>query len=288
MFRTGKISDLTRKGVKKMKKLIILGLAVSMMFAVPVSGNAESKTATTSVSATVAAGTNTITVTPAPWGFGSLPGGTATTYRFSSGRDSGTWTAPGALSVTYFPAAPYEIRTYTDHVVGSGATDSRGYLLNGTHKLYLKVWCTNFGPAGMSETTGPDPMDPYFWGGYDFNGNGNKTDIITSGSALSEATLGFDINGDGDATDTITPAATRVSATQFPVPEEPCWLWMLEKDTMQEGNDGVKEFTRRRLGYNYPTDAELGSPFKVHLAMDVRGVAAGAYSGTVTFEMYTY
>lgn len=290
-----------------MKKLISLSLAILLMTIGANSAMAGVvETDPVAVEATVAAGVNSLDVTPEPWdwtpGATALPAANSTTYRFSSGRDSAPWTAPGPLNVEFFPAAPYEIRVSTDHDWTSG--DKRGYLTSGTKKLYLKVWCSNFGAPAAPVENGPDPMNSYFWKGLDFiddagnlNPDGDKEDILAKDNTVDEATVvagGLDLNGNGVATDVITSTGLDangdpiyVDATHYTVGEEASWIWVLELDSMDEGVAG-EEYTRRRLSWNHPKDADLGSPFKVHMAIDLRSVDAGTYGDDAIFELYTY
>ena len=289
MFNITRFLIQNRKGVKKMKKTTILSLVALLVIISATSAMAAgvAKTASTTVSAVVAAGTNDLTVAPGTWTWGTLPAANITTYRFSSGSYVGS---PGPLSVTYFPAAPYEIRVCTDHDITTG--DTRGFLTSGANKAYLKAWCINYGAPAASVATGPNPMNDYFWNGLDLSvpADGDKVDTVPDGETRAESTYG-DLNGDGDTLDTITstgPEGAYVSNTQYALGEEPAWLWILEKDAMAEGFVGDDEYTRRRLSWNYPTDAELPSGYKVHVAMDLRSVPAGTYGGTLIFELYTY
>jgi len=266
-----------RRGVNKMKKYLIIAIG-AIIATLSLSGVLLAATTdTVDVTATVAAANREITVTETAidWTLGP---GSLSAHRFMSPE----------ITVNFYggnQTGGFKIRAYTDHAIGAGATDQRGYLANGANKLYLKTWCPNFGPR---LTSGLTPNSNYFWSGYDFNGDGDKNDTgkngtLAAGVKYSEVTLGFDINGDGDTNDIIEVAAatddpeTFVSdgiSAKYWLGESSSYSWMAEKDTL--------------AGYElkFCDDINpLASPFTVKLAADVEGTAAVAYTGTVTFDI---
>jgi len=139
----------------------------------------------------------------------------------------------------------------------------------------LKVWCANYGPGAFSPPPGPDEENNYFWGGYDFNNDGDKNDAVTSGS-FAEASYGFDINGDGVLDDTIMPSSAD------PLSEEPSWLRVPEKDEMDPNN----VYSWRRLCWNdgMGYDTGLGGDFDIYLAIDTAGTRPQDYGTILTIE----
>jgi hypothetical protein len=119
----------------------------------------------------------------------------------------------------------------------------------------------------------PNEENPYFWNGYDFNGDGDRKDLITD-SSISEIALGFDVNGDGDALD------SGLGTSAAPVSEEPVYLRVPDDGEMAPGNP----YTWRRLAYS---GAELDSSgFPVFFAIDVTGIAPQQYrTTTLTFQI---
>jgi len=174
------------------------------------------------------------------------------------------------MLVSYFAASsPWHIRVFT---ANPGDPPPLGLVgvSDPSKSIDLKVWCENFGPAG---TMPPDEENPFFWNGFDFNGNGNKTDEITGGT-ISEVDLGFDVNGDGDATD------VGLGTVSEPVSEEPKWLRVPDVNEQLSG----KPETWRSLAYS---GAELEtSGFPVYLGINIVGVVPQDYStNTLTFEI---
>jgi hypothetical protein len=177
----------------------------------------------------------------------------------------------GPVTVSYFAASsPWTIRVYTANpgdVVGLiGVTDAN---IN----IPLKVWCDNYGPRLNAQGRAPNEENAYFWGGYDFNGDGDKQDVITSG-AISEVALGFDVNGDGDALD------SGLGTASAPVTEDPVYLRVPDDGEMVPGNP----YTWRRLAYS---GGELpASGFPVFFAIDVTGASPQQYrTTTLTFQI---
>ena len=212
------------------------------------------------VSATVLPGQNDISVDVSSVNFGSVTG-TVTNRRFVT----------GPVTVKYFAGTnPWTIRVFTanpNHIAGLiGVTDP-------SKSMPLKVWCDNYGPRLNPLGHAPNEENPYFWNGYDFNGNSTKTDSITDGS-ISEIALGFDVNGNGTTTD------IGLGTVLQPVPEDPIWLRAPDTNDMVSGNP----FTWRRLVYS---GAELNADgFPVFLAVDVTGVTPQEYKTTaLTFQI---
>jgi hypothetical protein len=214
----------------------------------------------------------TLDVTPGSVAFGSVAP-TVSNHRFQA-----PLITPPAINITYGGYnTPWTIRVWTDNSPGNGAEPEKAGLkgADGTTYIPMKVWCVNYGPAAHEMPPGPDEENDFFWGGYDFNGDIDKEDVLTSGTYV-EATLGFDINGDGDTLDTIQPTPAQ------PLYEGPSWLRIPEKDEMDNGN----RFTWRRLAWNdgLGSDAGLGGNFDSWLGIDIAGAVAQSYSTTVTIE----
>jgi hypothetical protein len=217
-------------------------------------------TAVVQVTATVLPGQSSISVDTALVDFGGVSG-SVSNRRFVA----------GPVKITYFAASkPWTIRVYTANpsgIIGRiGVTDSSA-------TIPLKIWCDNFGPRLNPPEHAPDEENKYFWNGYDFNGNGTRTDTITDGS-ISEIALGFDVNGNGNATDVGLGTPTQ------PVSEEPVWLRVPDVNEMIPGNP----FTWRRLAYS---GAELeATGFPVFFAIDVTGISPQQYrTTTLTFQI---
>lgn len=180
---------------------------------------------------------------------------------------------------------PWTIRVWTNNSPGGGPEPWKAGLKRSDGVIYLplKIWCANYGPLKFDVknlTRGPDEENEYFWRGYDFNNDGDREDMITSGKFV-EKDYGFDIDGDGDLDDTIEPTLAK------PLSEEPVWLRVPEKDEMDPGNI----YTWRRLTWNdgLGDNAELGGKFKVFLAIDVsrittKGNPPTDYSTVMTVE----
>jgi len=266
MENVGKFLIQNRKGVKKMKKLLACSLVVLMA-----AGNAfAATTSPVTVSAAVASSARDIIASPASitW---NMPAGTAADHRFIS----------PVITIDFWggnQTGGYKTRAYTQNTV---AGDGRGYLVKGTDKLYLKVWCANFGPR--ITTNPPDPKNIYFWNGYDFNNDGDKTDWGKDGTltgSYSEVTLGFDINGDGDATDTITVASQTANPDTFTnttywLGESPAFSWLADQPTL--------------TSYEVQLSSDLNplaTGFKVALAADVEGIVSGTYMAAGTGIMF--
>ncbi|MDD5449363.1 MAG: hypothetical protein PHO42_02035 [Candidatus Omnitrophica bacterium] len=245
-----------KKAILILMVLGIFGLYAGVAYAAP--------SDTVNITVTVGAGTSSVSIVETAISFGTVTP-LATDRRFE---------ALSAMTVDYFPAGfPWAVRVYTDNVLDTippaEAANSAGLRgADGSTYLPMKIWCSTFGPA-----TKPNPEGLYFWAGYDFNGDGDKLDVLTSGS-YSESTLGFDINGDGDAIDTITPTATA------PLYEEQQGGWLRIPENNEHTTD---KFTWRRLVWNEPgTDASLPPPFKSYLAIDASGAKAQLYSCSST------
>lgn len=210
-------------------------------------------------------GEATVGVPGAEYSFGTLQG-SVDNHRFKIG--------PIPVSFGGFDS-PWTVRVWTNNGVGADKAGLKG--ADGITYIPLKVWCVNYGPSG----TPPDEENDYFYTGYDFgNGtnvgiqyqDGDKTDVYSSGT-FDETYWGFDINGDGDATDVITATSTHK------ITEEPFWLRIVEDDEM----DPFNVYTWRRLCWS--PGAELGSPFDVYLAIDVDGKKNQQYqTTTLTLE----
>lgn len=242
--------------MKNMKRVISTIVALVLIPAYCFAGT----TATITIVAVVLAGESSITVDVSLVDFGSISG-SVSNRRFTA----------GPVKVSYFAATrPWTIRVYTANpgdVVGLiGVTDPNT-------NIPLKVWCDNYGPRLNLVGHAPNEENPYFWGGYDFNGDGDKQDVITSGT-ISEIALGFDVNGDGDALD------TGLGTSSSPVAEDPVYLRVPDDSEMIPGNP----FTWRRLAYS---GAELdASGFPVFFGIDVTGILPQQYrTTTLTFQI---
>ncbi|MDD5067612.1 MAG: CIA30 family protein, partial [bacterium] len=172
--------------------------------------------------------------------------------------------------------SPYTIRIYTDD--GSESMTNSG--LQGqrysTYWLPVKVWCDNFGPEFSTNTNkGPDEENDYFWGGYDFNGDTDKSDYYSGGIFTEGTNSGeypFDLDGDGFSQGDV------FSFSNYNLSEESKWLWIPEKNEMNP----VNHWTWRRLSY---TGSDLPSPFKIFLGVDLQGVKPQLYKGTIIVEV---
>jgi len=242
--------------------LRIISLVVLSVFAFSQTLAYAATSDTVVVNATVAEGTSSVEIVEAgPINFGTITG-TQGTHRFTA----------GPMTVAYFAANDaWTVRVYTDNSPGGGAEPEKAGLVGGAvgSEVYvpLKIWNGNYGPTASL----PDVGNSYFWAGYDFNDDGDKNDVLTSGT-YSEVTLGFDINGDGDATDTIT--ATAVD----PLSEEAVYLRIVEKDEHTSN-----PLSWRRLTYAGAELEETG--FENTLGVDVQGVAAQAYTTTLNVDI---
>lgn len=219
-----------------------------------------STTAIVTVTAIVIAGESSILVDTSLVDFGSISG-SVSNRRFTA----------GPVSVSYFAAtSPWTIRVYT---ANPGDVNGLIGVTDPNVSIPLKVWCDNYGPRLNPLGHAPNEENTYFWSGYDFNGDGDKLDVITDGS-ISEVALTFDVNGDGDAFD------TNLGTSAAPVAEDPIYLRVPDDSEMVPGNP----FTWRRLAYS---GAELNSSgFPVFFAIDVTGIAPQQYrTTTLTFQI---
>lgn len=247
-----------------MKKAIVI-LMVLGIFGLYAGVSYAALTDTVTVSATIGAGTSSVSITETTITFGTVAP-LSTDHRFE---------ATGPLTIDYFAAGfPWAVRVYTDNVAGGTAANAGLKGADGTSYVPLKIWTANLGPALK-----PNPEGDYFWQGYDFNGDGDRLDSITSGS-YSEVTLGFDINGDGDALDTITPTvAVPLSEVQLAG-----WFRIPEDD-----EHTADKYTWRRLTWNeVGKDASVPPPFPSYLAIDAAGAKAQGYSTILTAQILNY
>jgi hypothetical protein len=212
--------------------------------------------ANVNVTVTILAGESSIFVNTDLVNFGTVSG-SVSDRRFIA----------GPIKVSYFPgASSWTVRVYTanpGNVAGLiGASDPN-------EAIPLKVWCANYGPTGNV----PDEENAYFWNGYDFNKNGQRTDVITDGS-ISEIALGFDVHGDGDKFD------TGLGTESAKVSEEPVWLRVPDMAEMIGG----QPYTWRRLCY---AGADLDPDgFPVFFGIDVFRKPPQVYSTAVlTFQI---
>lgn len=264
----------TGKGVKKMKRKIsvLIGAVIAIVLVHGIGFAATTDTVV--VSATVAAAARDIIVTPATTLVWSMATATATTHRFIS----------PTMTVSFYggnQSGGYKIRAYTDN--DATVADARGYLVSGANKLYLKAWCPNFGPRNVPNQSSPPPTNRYFWEGYDFNSDGDKSDSgknSTLTGSYSESTVGFDINGDGDTTDTITVAASTANPDNFTninywLGESPSYSWLAADNTL----------STYEVVFAQDDTSPLASPFEVRFGADVNGVAGATYAGTITYDI---
>ena len=210
-------------------------------------------------------------VTPSSIDFGGTIAGSPSNHRFQT----------AAINIKYGGfGTPWTIRVWTNNSEDGEPEPEKSGMRGkppGDTNLYipLKIWCSNYGPGSYSPPPGPDEENNYFWGGYDFNNDGDKDDSITSGS-FAETSYGFDINGDGVLDDTIYPSTAQ------PLTEEPSWLRVPEKDEMDPNN----VYTWRRLCWNdgMGYDAGLGWDFDIYLAIDTAGTKPQDYGTILTIE----
>jgi hypothetical protein len=279
MGNVGKFLIQNRKGVKKMKKIFVYILCA--MFLATVSNIAEAGTgAPVTVTATVASASRDIVLTPTSLTW-NIPAGTITAHH----SDSPT------MTVTFYggnETGGYKIRSYTQNAT---AGDGRGYLVKGSDKLYLKIWCPNFGPgyARINPNDPPNANNTYMWEGYDFNGDGDKTDTgqngsLTAGAKYVEATLGFDINGDDDTLDTIEVAAKDANPDTFVYDGANAKYWLGESPSYSWTADKPTLTTYEVVLCNDVNP--LASGFKVAFGADVQGVVAGTYTAAGTGVMF--
>jgi len=261
-----------RKGVKKMRKYLIVMIAVIMATLSLNSVLLADTSDAVAVTATVAAAVRSIEISPATIAW-DMPAGTMDAHCFISPE----------IEIKFYggnQAGGYKIRAYTSQA----STNGLGYLISGSDELYLKGWCVNFGPRLATEANPPAPVNNYFWNGYDFNGDGDSDDTGSNDSltgTYDESVLDFDINGNGTKTDTITVAASgddpdTFTATFYHLGEGPSYSWMANQADLAT------------YEVKLATDAgPLDTPFKVRLAADVAGVPSGTYTGGVTFDIVT-
>lgn len=242
-----------------MNKIKII-LSILFIIGVILPNSFAATTATVTITATVLPGESSISVDTNLIDFGGVSG-SVSNRRFVA----------GPVKVSYFAGnSAWTVRVYTANPGGVvsliGVTDS-------TESIPLKVWCDNYGPRANRPGHAPDEENNYFWNGRDFNGDGDKEDLITDGS-ISEPALGFDVNGDGDAVD------TGLGTPTAPVSEEPVWLRIPDVNEMIPTN----HYTWRRLAYS---GAELDpNGFPVFFGIDVIGITPQVYRTiTLTFQI---
>lgn len=276
-----------RKGVKKMKKILVY--AICALFLVSTSGIAQAATAVARVQATV--GTSTaasISLSSATVDFGNITG-SLNTYRFRK-----PLATDAQVTVTWASIPQYEIRVYTANGVGPTYSDARGFIRSGTaataDRLHLKLWCPNFSANKLIGANGPvlgsiGAATDYLWKGYNLGGAGydpNNPRNVTFRSNILESTFGQDLNGNGSATDTITAS----DANPVTLNEGPSLSYTREKDTMLEGTTSTAINTRCLLSWNQsginavkntPQGADLNATFPVCFGVDLMGVRAGTY-----------
>ena len=217
-------------------------------------------TATLTVTATILPGESSISVDTNTVNFGTVTG-SADNHRFVA----------GPVKVKYFAGTfPWTVRVYT---ANPGNINGLIGITDPNSNIPLKVWCDNYGPRLNILGHAPDEENNYFWSGYDFNGDGDRADMITNGS-ISEIALGFDVNGDGDKLD------TGLGTASAPVSEEPVWLRIPDIAEMIAG----QPYTWRRLTYAGAVLEYTGFP--VFFAIDVAGVLPQDYRTiTLTFQI---
>lgn len=245
-----------------------MALAVLLVLFVPSTCLADT-TAVVTVNAIVQPGESALLVDTNSVGFGIVMG-SVNNRRFVA----------GPVNVTYFAGtSPWTIMVYT---VNSDGVPGLIGVSDPSKSIPLKVWCGNYGPWEHRPGVPPDEENPYFWNGHDFNGDGDKEDVIRDGS-ISEIILGFDVNGDGDALD------IGLGTQEKPILEEPCWLRIPDYTQM----DHTNPYTWRRLLTSewVQKPGPGGGPadpytFPVYFAIDVTGVAPQDYRTTaLRFEL---
>jgi hypothetical protein len=193
--------------------------------------------------------------------------------------------ATNHASVNYFPGSNpvWYLVVYSQNLAGK--TNDMG-LMNGavspTNFAPLKTWCGNYGPVGFGSGNNPpyaaSQNDAYLWGGLDLNGNGNKNDVMTTGT-YSEAVWNADFNGDGDKTDIWD------TAVNGPLAEAGAgWNWVWDYDMAMSNPSLTKRILCSKVGTQ---DNSLPSPFNAFFAMEAAGMKSGLYNTKLTFELDT-
>ncbi len=205
--------------------------------------------------------------------------------------------ATNHASISYFPGSNPTWYLYVWMNNDNSSTNDAGLMNDDespTNYAPLKVWCANYGPTGFGDgSSAPydgSEEDTYLWGGYDLNDDGDKDDVLTSGS-YSEASLGIDLNGDDDIIDTWNASATgSVPATHNvadtctgPLSETGSgWNWIWDYNHAVNSATLTKRKLCSKVGSD---DKSLPSPFNAYFGVDVSGMASGTYDTTLTFEM---
>lgn len=210
----------------------------------------------------------------------------------SAGLDFGTvlpnpsnmrFQATNRVEVSYFAGSnPTWYLYVSSQNYSSLETDGglKGVVSGQTNYLPLKVWCANFGPTGFGNGSNPpydgSEDDTYLWGGMDLNSDGDKDDVLTTGT-YSESTFDADFNGDGDKTDTWN------TATDGPIEESGAgWNWVWDVDLAENDPGLTKRVLCKKVG---ALDASLPSPFNSYYGIDVAGAASADYDTQLVFEM---
>ncbi|MDD5066923.1 MAG: fibronectin type III domain-containing protein, partial [bacterium] len=187
------------------------------------------------------------------------------------------------ITVNYrnFDGYRWFIRIYTDDSE-NGKTNLGIQGQSDTLKwLPLKCWCPNYGPKGHTNSrTGPDDENLFFWSGFDFNNNGSLTNIYRDNSqgpyweSMDEGPhqYPFDLNGDG-----FQEGQQFIPTSQDPLLEEPKWPLIVEKDMMDEAEQGTWRILADWLH-------DLGNEFNIHFAVDLGGIVPQTYKGRIVIE----
>jgi hypothetical protein len=193
--------------------------------------------------------------------------------------------ATNKASVDYFPGSNPVWYLYVYSQNWAGKTNDMGLMNDDTSPTNfapLKVWCANFGPVGFGNGSVPpyasSEEDNYLWSGVDLNVDGDKDDIMTSGS-YSEATWNVDFNGDGDKLD------TWVASPSNPLAEAGAgWNWVWDVDMALANLNLTKRVLCSKVGQQ---DNSLPGPFNTYFAMEAAGLKNGLYDTRLTFELDT-
>lgn len=240
---------------------------------------AQSTNVTVTATATIGTSPMSLTVVAVAPGrnngldFGTVQGGVGN-LRFQ---------ATNHVQINYFPGSNPTWYLYVSSQNYAGLEKDGGLkaVVSGeTNYLPLKSWCANYGPAGFGDGSNPpynnSEDDTFLWSGKDLNTDGDKDDVMTTGT-YSEVTFDCDFNGDGDKADTWN------TAVDGPLAETGTgWNWVWDLDLAENDAGLTKRILCSKVG---AVDSSLPSPFNSYFAIDIQGAAAANYDTQLVFEM---